>query len=183
MTTRIDFQNINDDGSNTEYIGARIASRNPQSQNEGNLEFFTRRLSSLEKRFEINQIAQLEFHTTVKYNNRVVSSIWPVDDATDRLGLSGQRWLHVWAFNPIIQTSDIRDKTEIEDIDYGLKDILDLRPVSYKWKERTYEDPQLGLIAQEVQHIIPEVVVDKDYQVDKDSGVKLSMRKQQILPI
>ncbi|MDH3245659.1 MAG: tail fiber domain-containing protein [Saprospiraceae bacterium] len=92
--------------------------------------------------------------------------------------------------NPFIQTSDIREKTAIEEIDYGLDDILKLRPVTYKWKDRTYEDPHLGLIAQEVQQIIPEVVVDKDFKKDPYSGEvnvetldRLGMRSTELIPV
>ena len=54
------------------------------------------------------------------------------------------------------QTSDKRLKTHIEDIDYGLNEVLKLRPVRYKMKATG--NIELGFIAQETQDIIPESV-------------------------
>jgi Chaperone of endosialidase len=60
------------------------------------------------------------------------------------------------SFNP----SDVRLKENIKDATYGLKDVLSLRPVTYQWKDPTKhgEGVQVGLIAQEVQKLIPELV-------------------------
>jgi hypothetical protein len=58
--------------------------------------------------------------------------------------------------------SDVRLKTCISPITYGLSDILLLNPVSFSWcdnvKETLGENKQLGFIAQEVEPIIPESV-------------------------
>jgi hypothetical protein len=57
-------------------------------------------------------------------------------------------------------TSDISYKKDIVNIQYGLQDALNLRPVSYVTKD--YEIPQIGFIAQEMEQVIPEVVSGKD---------------------
>jgi hypothetical protein len=55
--------------------------------------------------------------------------------------------------------SDERLKTNIEDLSWGLSDILALRPVSYKWKtDKIDQGTQYGFIAQEVQSVMPELV-------------------------
>ncbi|MDX1740895.1 MAG: tail fiber domain-containing protein, partial [Rhodothermales bacterium] len=41
----------------------------------------------------------------------------------------------------------------------GLADVLALRPVDFRWKERPDGGPQIGLIAQEVAEVIPEAIV------------------------
>jgi hypothetical protein len=82
----------------------------------------------------------------------------PAADNVFSLGQSNYRWNEVWSSNGIIQTSDVRLKTDIQSLPYGLNELMQLRPVVYKWKS----DPsrqKVGLIAQEVQTIIPEVVV------------------------
>ncbi|MCU0359178.1 MAG: tail fiber domain-containing protein, partial [Bacteroidia bacterium] len=81
----------------------------------------------------------------------------PWSDNTKTLGTSGNRWISVHAVNGVIQTSDARLKDNIIDLNYGLTEVLKLRPVSYKWKNGDGRI-KLGLIAQETDKIIPEVV-------------------------
>jgi hypothetical protein len=56
------------------------------------------------------------------------------------------------------QSSDARLKKDIKDLPHGLDQLLQLRPVTYKLKEGD-DRTRLGLIAQEVQKIIPEAVL------------------------
>jgi hypothetical protein len=58
---------------------------------------------------------------------------FPVTDNTYVVGAPGNRWSQVWAANGSIQTSDERQKTDIQNISLGLSFINALRPVSYKW--------------------------------------------------
>jgi hypothetical protein len=56
-----------------------------------------------------------------------------------------------------IKTSDRRLKKDIKDLGYGMAEVLKLHPVSYRLKEGD-DSLQLGLIAQDVQKIVPEIV-------------------------
>ena len=78
--------------------------------------------------------------------------------------------------------SDKRLKTNIKDINYGLKDILNLRGVEFDWKEKRDGKHDIGFIAQEVQEVIPEVIneiPDLKYENNKYLGVDYS----KIVPI
>ena len=60
--------------------------------------------------------------------------------------------------------SDARHKNTIENLKYGLDEVLQLRPVNFMWNAEKVADHgmsgvQLGLIAQEVEGILPEVVL------------------------
>ncbi len=57
-------------------------------------------------------------------------------------------------------TSDRTKKHEIDGIQYGLTEILKLRPVSYRWKGTDHMD--FGFIAQEVKSILPEIVYGEE---------------------
>jgi len=57
----------------------------------------------------------------------------PFADNTYTLGGTGFRWSAVWAATGTIQTSDARDKADVQDSALGLDFINALRPVSYKW--------------------------------------------------
>jgi hypothetical protein len=57
-------------------------------------------------------------------------------------------------------SSDEILKENIENLNYGLNTVCDLNPVSFNWidKEKLGSQRELGLIAQEVQKFIPEVI-------------------------
>lgn len=97
----------------------------------------------------------------------------PVSDNGISLGSSSKRWRTVYATNGTIQTSDGNDKTNVQPISYGIKTIKKLNPVTFKWKDEQYlnfaipkekREIKLGLLAQELQQIIPEVVYDATWK-------------------
>ena len=55
--------------------------------------------------------------------------------------------------------SDITLKKDIQEIRFGLKHILSLRPVTWRWSTGKKSDHlEHGFIAQEVEEVIPELV-------------------------
>ncbi|MDN5203639.1 tail fiber domain-containing protein [Fulvivirgaceae bacterium BMA10] len=84
--------------------------------------------------------------------------IRPSANNTYDLGTPTFRWNEVHATNGTIQTSDIRDKENIEDLNYGLAELMKLRPVTFTWKSQPGDGVKIGLIAQEVLKVIKEVV-------------------------
>jgi hypothetical protein len=96
------------------------------------------------------------------------------------MGASGARWSAIWAANGTIQTSDARQKKDITPTKLGLDFIMQLNPVSYKWKnggnkvetseaenenevvKRTLtpisgKRTHYGLIAQEVKEVLGDI--------------------------
>jgi endosialidase-like protein len=70
----------------------------------------------------------------------------------------------------LTQNSDLRLKEGISNIGYGLPEVMRLRPVTWTWKQKPEQGVQLGLIAQEVETVLPELVAtDKD--VDHTKGL------------
>lgn len=100
----------------------------------------------------------------------------PGTDNTYTDGTSTNRWSAVWSANGTIQTSDIRLKKNIEPLAYGLKEVLQLRPVSYDWKNNSGSH-KIGLIAQEVKKIVPQVVVG---DAEKEN---LGMNYAELVPV
>jgi hypothetical protein len=64
--------------------------------------------------------------------------------------------------------SDSTFKTHIKNINYGLNDVLKLRPVSYDMKKNGNHD--IGFLAQEVKLIIPEIVYGEEGQMSLSYG-------------
>lgn len=86
-------------------------------------------------------------------------------DNSTTLGSSSLRWQEVFAANGTINTSDIRQKENIRDISYGLREVMQLHPVSFTWKGKSEQGTKLGVIAQEIQKVLPEVVNDPSKMV------------------
>src|SRR3989440_2417327 len=74
--------------------------------------------------------------------------------------------------------SDARLKTGITNLHYGLSEVMRLRPVTWTWKDRPGGKTGLGLIAQDVKPVLPELV---EQGTDKDH--MLSMNYIGLLPI
>ncbi|MGH9766917.1 MAG: tail fiber domain-containing protein, partial [Blastocatellia bacterium] len=85
-------------------------------------------------------------------------NVSPTNDNAYFLGTQVQRWRSVFTTNGVSQTSDARLKRGIENLGYGLREVMRLRPVTFKWKEGGDPRTHLGLIAQEVEPVIPEAI-------------------------
>jgi len=110
-------------------------------------------------------------------NFRIIAdgSFVPSFDDGWELGTPSVRWMDIWAADGTINTSDARDKKNIRALDYGLKEIMRLRPVKFNWKNEDKPDDKLGLIAQDLQKVLPEVVRDFEYATNLQTGKKEKM--------
>ena len=98
------------------------------------------------------------------------ATLLPDGDNSFRLGNSNNRWVSVWAADGTINTSDKREKKNIKDLQYGLHEILQMQPVSFNWKNENNPDIKLGLIAQDLRELVPEVVKTHVWEKDEISG-------------
>lgn len=132
-----------------------------------------------------------DFVTPTDYYEWGVSAYRPVNDATISLGQSTFRWTTVYATNGVINTSDARDKENIENLGYGLKEIMKLRPVIFNWKQNPQWGKKIGFIAQEVKPVLNEVVQVGNLETkstkdadDKTEAVdKLGIYYSDIIPV
>lgn len=122
------------------------------------------------------------------------SNFYPIVDNNRSLGASLYRWSAVYAAGGVITTSDNRDKENISNLNYGLKEIMKLRPVSYTWKENPQWGKKIGFIAQEVQPVLGEVVqvgdliskagtTEEDGKDVKPASDKLGIYYSDIIPV
>lgn len=104
------------------------------------------------------------------------AAVQPGTDNATTMGTATKRWSVVYAVNGTIQTSDVRLKKNILPLTYGLNEIMRLEPVSYNWKDNTGGN-KIGLIAQEVRKIIPQVVVGDE------SKENIGMNYAELVPV
>ena len=131
------------------------------------------------ERMRIDLNGNVGIGTTVPTQKlHVAGNVAPVSDNTNSLGTAALRWTDVFAVSGSVNASDRRLKENIEDSPYGLKEVMDLHPVSYTWKDRPERGPKLGLIAQEVQPVISEVV-----HVGDDPDETLGLYYSDLVPV
>ena len=146
-------------------------------------------------------IGSVEYMVDLPSETAISNRFSPSVDNTYDLGSAALRWNEVYATNGTIVTSDVREKTEIKELEYGLAEIMKLKPVTYKWKKdfvgstripENEKEIKLGLIAQDVQLVLPEVVQTHDWQVvseeQPDAYVltemeRLGMNYHEIVPV
>lgn len=104
----------------------------------------------------------------------VAGAVTPSTNNSSFLGNSTYRWKEIYCVNATINTSDINEKTNIQDLKYGIEDVMKLRPVTYNWKEND-NGTRIGFIAQELEQVIGEVVVNEEG--------KYGVRYTEIIPV
>ncbi|MFN7928136.1 MAG: tail fiber domain-containing protein [Blastocatellia bacterium] len=93
-------------------------------------------------------------------------------------GLAGRFSGNVRVEGVVTQTSDARLKERITGLRYGLREVMQLRPVSFWWKKQPDSPQQLGLIAQEVETVLPDLVAHSD-----DATTPLAVNYIGLIPV
>ena len=89
-------------------------------------------------------------------------------------------WEDIYVQN-LVTVSDRRSKSNINELKYGLSEILKLKPVSFDYKkqlerQKEYNAPRelikqkLGFVAQDLVDVLPEVVKTHDWQVTDEEN-------------
>jgi hypothetical protein len=142
------------------------------------LGFFTNGFATSNERLRVTAAGNVGIGITSPADKLSVAGIMaPSADNTYTIGSSTNRWSEVYATNGTIQTSDARLKKNITPLNYGIKDLQQLQAVTYSWLLQPEQKNKIGLIAQQVQQIIPEVVVGN---AAKD---KLGMNYAELIPV
>ncbi|MEP0265923.1 tail fiber domain-containing protein [Dokdonia sp.] len=118
------------------------------------------------------------------------AGLFPDNDGAFNLGNSSFRWNAVWSQDGTINTSDRREKENIRDLNYGLTEVLQLDPVRFQWKNNPQQGEKLGLIAQDLLKVIPEVVkthefvsVDEEGTLQKKELDRLGVYYSDLIPV
>lgn len=85
----------------------------------------------------------------------------------------------VWAGGALVHSSDKRLKRDITRLEFGLEEVMKLKPKQYFWKNRDNQKQEsLGFIAQDVQGVIKNVV----HQAN-DEQKTLSISYTELIPV
>lgn len=109
--------------------------------------------------------------------NYFYGSVYPFKTGSGNLGFTNYRWKGVYSMNAPDVASDLRLKENVVDEKYGLDALTQLRPVSYNLKDS--ENINHGLIAQEVEKVIKDGVVNKP----TDDSEYYGMKYEELIPI
>ena len=89
----------------------------------------------------------------------------------------------VLAFSTTI-SSDKNLKKNIRPLDqYGLDEVLKLKPVMYDWKDEKRSNNNIGFIAQDVQEVIPELVNESVLLNGKEGETKLGVEYNKMIAV
>jgi len=103
--------------------------------------------------------------------------------------------IHRATGNVISNTSDARLKTNIENIPNALDKVMSLNGVTYNWNENTPDDfdkekAEVGLIAQEVQAVLPEIIHPAPFDRDSENDGKsisgedyITLQYERVIPL
>jgi hypothetical protein len=105
-------------------------------------------------------------HIHINNSARASTDFWNLDVAsTNRFYIVNQAGTGVYINNggtSWVGSSDLRLKNIHSQITGGLSSICQLNPVKYSWKNDEENTQYIGLIAQEVEAVIPDVVSEDD---------------------
>ncbi len=137
-------------------------------------------------------IGSVEFLLDNIAETTINNSFSPSTHIVNDLGNSTtvRAWDDVYA-DDFINVSDLREKENVQDITYGLSELMNMRAVSYKLTRDPFKESKLGLIAQDVLPLVSEAVKTHDYKIlDEQKGEfesveleRMGIKYQQLTPV
>ena len=153
----------NEGDNGTEFVMGRVAGgMNDVEGQTGFLQFFTNSGADLSEKMRIDKNGNVGIGTTEPGARLEVirdsGSIFNAGTSTNKTMFQMISNGTMEIAGNVVQTSDSRYKKEIQTLPSALQNILSLRGVSYYWKDRDDDTQQIGVIAQEVEKIYPQLV-------------------------
>ena len=111
-------------------------------------------------------------YTASSPNNTTNNFVYGEDSTAQRFGLRSNGGLANYQSNNV-DLSDIRTKTDINPLASYWNKIAALEIVTYKYKDQTHDDLNIGVIAQQVEQVAPEFVDPEGFGETPEDGVPL----------
>ncbi len=138
---------------------------------------------------DVDGDANIDQDLHVQGLTQVHSEIVPYTNGILDIGFNTLSFHDIYLSGGVVNPSDSTLKKDIKNLDYGLDEVMKMRPVSYFFKDKNIHGKKLGFIAQEMQPLVSEVVHDKVYEKDKDGNEiekkadHLSMSYTELIPV
>jgi len=117
----------------------------------------------------------------------------PDNTASHSLGSSTNEWIDVWAVDGSINLVSAKTTKNVKNLPYGINEVMKLRPVMYNRinnPEGGDGTRRLGLLAEELKIVVPEVVKDWTYaedevtkKVTKVASTQLGVSLENMIPV
>jgi hypothetical protein len=92
--------------------------------------------------------------------------------------LALQRWTNIYSVNAVSTSSDERLKNIVDNIDTNLDDLAELRKFKYTWKNIDEDRVYVGVSAQEIQKLYPEIV-----ETDAEGYLSMSYERLSVIAL
>lgn len=89
-----------------------------------------------------------------------------------------QKWTNVYSINGVNNSSDERLKNIVDNIDVNLDDLVELRKFKYTWKNIDDDRVYVGMSAQEVQKLYPDIV-----ETGEDGYLSMSYERLSVIAL
>jgi hypothetical protein len=132
------------------YHAANTGAGNPSGSFPGGLKFRTKKQSDI---LQDSMTIDANGHIFINRGSLAVGNITMSDLANYKIVVNGN--IQATSYNA---TSDVRLKTNIQSLSGSLDIVNQLNGVSFNWKNDTTNKPVHGLIAQDVEKVLPEIV-------------------------
>lgn len=112
-------------------------------------------------------IGSIELLVDLLSETAINNDFCPTVDITYDLG-GTYSWDDIYA-DDFWNISDMRMKESVTPLRYGLAEIMNLNPIAYKLKNDPFQEPKIGLSAQELLKLSPESVKTHNYKVTDET--------------
>jgi hypothetical protein len=135
-------------------------------------------------------IGSVEYFTDGEDEIAASSHFLPIEAGLN-LGSAANRWNTLYS-TTVVNVSDANLKKNINPLNYGLKELMQLKPVSYNWKDNKIgktiipeklQETRIGFLAQDLLKVIPEVVKTHDWKITEEKSGVYEYKENEVMGV
>jgi hypothetical protein len=135
-------------------------------------------------------IGSVEYLTDIESSIASSDSFLPIRAGLN-LGSATSRWNTLYS-TTVVNVSDANLKKNINPLNYGLNEIMQLKPVSYNWKDNKIgktvipeklQEKRIGFLAQDLLKVIPESVKTHDWKITEEKSEVYEYKENEVMGV